>query len=205
MSSAVTSLGDAAGQPEHRMDRPCPPASVIRSRSLRRMAMTLLPHLKPDLGDDAEHVALGRGRAGPDDEVGSAEEIEVERVVLHHEGAVDQLADLAGGRCGGHLVHGVQGLGGGHVVRRGADAANARGDLRHVFHRPAFGELLESPQLGHLEVGALHLSPASSRKMSILPWPSRRVMGSMVIRLCMRRAFQSTSSFFLRKAKPARL
>ncbi len=43
-------------------------------------------------------------------------------------------------------------------MRRGADAADARGDLRHVLRGPAFGELLEAPQLGHLEKGALHLS-----------------------------------------------
>ena len=30
----------------------------------------------------------------------------------------------------------------------------------HILGRPAFGELLEAPQFGHLEVGALHLAGA---------------------------------------------
>ena len=36
-------------------------------------------------------------------------------------------------------------------MRGGADAADARGDLRHVLGRPALGEFLEAAQLGHLE------------------------------------------------------
>ena len=56
------------------------------------------------------------------------------------------------------LVEVVQRLGGRHVVRRGADPADAAGDLRHVLGRPADAEHLEAAQLGDLQVGALHVA-----------------------------------------------
>ena len=80
------------------------------------------------------------------------------------------------------MVDGVAGLGAGHVVGLGADAADARRDPRHLLHRPAHAERLEAAQLRDPQVGVAR-RPRSSRKMSIRPWPSRRVIGSMVIGL----------------------
>jgi hypothetical protein len=117
----------------------------------------LLADLDADLGDDAQHVALGGGRGRSDDEIRAAEKVEVQRVVLGHEGRVDQLADLPAGGRGRDLIQVVERLGGGHVVGGGADAADARGDLRHVLGRTALGEFLEAAQLGHLKEGALDL------------------------------------------------
>ena len=51
------------------------------------------------------------------------------------------------------MIDGVRGLGGGHVMRLGAHAADAVGEQRHLFHRPADAEALETAQLGDLEVG----------------------------------------------------
>ncbi|MCU0508608.1 MAG: hypothetical protein MUC34_09410 [Anaerolineae bacterium] len=39
------------------------------------------------------------------------------------------------------------------MMRFGADAADAVRNHRHLFDRPADGELLEAAQLGNLEVG----------------------------------------------------
>ena len=118
-------------------------------------------HPQPDLlahrGDDAEDVALGGRRLGTHHEVGAAEEVEVQGVVLGHERRVDQLPDLLRRRRGIDLVEGVERLGGRHVVRRGAHAADARGDLRHVLGGAALGELLEAAQLRDLEVGPFHV------------------------------------------------
>ena len=98
------------------------------------------------------------GASGPDDEVRSAQHEEVQGVVFQHEGVIDQLANLAARRGGLDLVEIVQGLGRGHVMGGGADAADAAGDLRHVLRRPAEAEDLEAAQLGHLQVGALHVA-----------------------------------------------
>ena len=47
----------------------------------------------------------------------------------------------------------VGGFGGGHVMRLRADAADAVGQHRHFFDRPAHAKLLEAAQLGDLKVG----------------------------------------------------
>jgi len=46
------------------------------------------------------------------------------------------------------------------VVRGGADAADAAGELGHVLGGTAAGEHLEAAQLGHLEVGAFDVALA---------------------------------------------
>ncbi len=89
-------LGHAARQAEHRVHG--------LARGERDQVAQLAPHgdhflsgLDSDLGDDAEDVALRGRRLGSDNEIRTAQEIEVQRVVLHHERAVDQFADFAGG------------------------------------------------------------------------------------------------------------
>jgi hypothetical protein len=92
-------------------------------------------------------------RIRADDEIGPAEEEEMQRVVFDHEGVVEELADLPASGRRFHLVEGVEGFRRGHVMGHGADAADARGDLRHVLGAPPLGELLEAAQLRDLEVG----------------------------------------------------
>ncbi len=98
------------------------------------------------------------GACGPDDEVGAAQGVEVGRVIGGEEDAVEQLAQLLGGRRRIDVEHVVQRLGGGHVVRFGADAADAGGQVRHLLGRPALAELLEAAQFGDLQVAVGHIS-----------------------------------------------
>ena len=118
----------------------------------------LLAYLEAHGVDDAEDVPLLPRRIRADDEIGPAEEEEMQRVVFDHEGAVEELADLPGGGRRVHLVEVVEGFRRGHVVRHGADAADARGDLRHVLGAPPLGELLEAAQLRDLEVGPVDIA-----------------------------------------------
>src|ERR1017187_7807255 len=117
-----------------------------------------LAGLDADLPKDADDIALLGRSFRADNEVGAAQDEEVQRVVFERESVIDQLADLAGRRGGLDLVEVGEGLGGGHVMRGGADTADAAGDLRHVLRRAAEGEHLETAQLGHLEVGALDVA-----------------------------------------------
>ena len=130
----------------------------MSSRRRRRLLMTFLPASTPTLPMTPTMLRCSGGRFGADDEVGSAQDEEVQGVVFEHEGVIDQLANLAAGRGGLDLVEVVERLGGGHVMRGGADAADAAGDLRHVLRRAAEAEHLEAAQLGHLQVGAFHVA-----------------------------------------------
>ena len=56
------------------------------------------------------------------------------------------------------MEQGVQGLGGRHVMRLGADAADAGGEVGHVLGGAAHAELLEAAQLRNLQVGVGHLA-----------------------------------------------
>ena len=130
----------------------------MSSRRRRRRGDDLLAGFEADLADDADDVAL-RGRGfGADDEVRPAQHEDVQGVVFQHEGVIDQLADLAARGGGLDLVEVVERLGRGHVMRGGADAADAAGDLRHVLGGTAEAEDLEAAQFGHLEVGAFDVA-----------------------------------------------
>ena len=114
--------------------------------------------LGTDLLDHAEDVALGLGCVRPHDEVRSAEHVEVRGVVGDVEGVVEQLPQHAAGPRHGDTVDRVGSLGGGHVVRLRADAADAVGEGRHVLHGTADAERLEASQLRDLEVGVLDVT-----------------------------------------------
>ena len=111
--------------------------------------------LHADLVDHAQDVALGHRGVRPHDEIRPAQDVEVDGVVGHVEGRVEQLAQLLGRGRRIDVEDRVAGLGRGHVVRLRADAADARGDVRHLLHAAALGELLEPAQLGdhHVRVG----------------------------------------------------
>src|ERR1035441_10178167 len=89
-----------------------------------------LAGLNANLPNDADDVALLGRSFRAHDEVGSAQDKEVQGMVLQRERVIDQLADLAARRGGLDLVEIVEGLGGGHVMRGGADTADAAGDLQ---------------------------------------------------------------------------
>ena len=108
--------------------------------------------LETDLVDHAEDVARRRIGLGAHDEVGAGEDVEVRRVVGDVEGVVEQLAQPEAGGRRLDAEHGVDRLGGGEVVRLGADAADARRDARQLLDRTADAEPLEAAQLGDLEV-----------------------------------------------------
>ena len=117
-----------------------------------------LAHFDPDLLDHAHHVALLRRRLRSDNEVRAAQDVDVQGMVLHDEGVIDQFANLPGGGRRLNLVKVIQRLGGGHVVRGGANPADATGDLGHLLGGPAQAEDLETAQLGDLQVGPLHIA-----------------------------------------------
>ena len=112
----------------------------------------LAADLQPDLVDHAQDVALPHRRVRSHDEVRPAQCIEVGGVVGAVERAVEQLPQQLGRPRRIDVIHGVGGLGRGHVVRLGAHAADAVGDDRHLLHRPADRKLLEAAQLRDLEI-----------------------------------------------------
>ena len=118
----------------------------------------VLGHVHADLGHDAQDVALGRRGGRPDDEIGTAQGVEVRRMVGGVENAVEQLAELLGRRRRIDVEHGVEGLGGRQVVGLGADAADPRRQVRHVLGRPAHAELLEAAKLRNLQIGVGHVA-----------------------------------------------
>ena len=120
--------------------------------------MTFLPTSTPTFSITPDDVALLRRRLRADDEVRAAQDVDVQRVVLQHEGVIDQFADLAGGGRRLDLVEVVERLGRGHVMRRGAHAADAAGDLRHLLGRSAVAEDLEAAQLRDLQIRVLHVA-----------------------------------------------
>ena len=177
----VDAAADAAGQAPVGMDGPAA-HELDQGVAVAAHLEHLAGDVHADLLDHAEDVALGGRGGGADDEIRPAQGVKMRGVVGRVEDAVEQLAEFFGRRRRIDVEHGVQGLGGRHVVGLGADAADAGGQVGHVLGRPPHAELLEAAQLGNLQIGSWPRRPASSRKMSILPWPSRRVIGSMEMR-----------------------
>jgi len=105
---------------------------------------------------------------------------EAERVGLDDLAHVHQFAEQLG--RAGNLAsdYGVAGLGAGKQMADGADAAGARGDLRHLGEMPAFAELFKTAELHDVEARVVHLARLS-RWMVILACPSMRVTGLMVM------------------------
>ena len=147
----------ASGQSEGRMDLSSPEhADDVHGPAPG------LDHLRADLHahfvDHAQYVPLGHRRVGTHDEVGSAQDVEVDGVVRNVEGGVEELPELFCRRRGIDVEDGVAGLRRGEVMRLGADAADAGGDVRQFFNAPALGEFLEPPKLGNDHIGVCHLS-----------------------------------------------
>jgi hypothetical protein len=71
---------------------------------------------------------------------------------------MNDFAQQLRGRRNAHRHDGIASLGRGQLVADGTDAADARGDTRHLVKRAAFGELLEAADLRHLKLGISNLA-----------------------------------------------
>ena len=154
--SAVMACADAARQAADRVDL----LAADHADDLGGLGAQLdhrAGGLEADLADDAEDVARRRVALRPHDEVRAGEDVEVRRVVGHVERVVEQLAQHAAGGRDLDAEHGVDGLGGRHVVSLRAHAADARRDARQLLDRAADAEALEPAQLRDLEVDVLDL------------------------------------------------
>ena len=149
-------LADAAGQAADRVDL-LAADHADELGGLRAQLDHGAGGLEADLADDAEDVARRRVALRPHDEVRAGEDVEVRRVVGHVERVVEQLAQHAARGRDLDAEHGVDGLGGRHVVSLRAHAADARRDARQLLDRAADAEALEAAQLGDLEVDVLDL------------------------------------------------
>ena len=101
--------------------------------------------------DDADDVAPRRIGIEAEQQVGRREMEEAQRMRLDDLAAMHDLAQLRRGRRNAHAHDRVAGLGRGEQVADRADAADARGDRRHLVERPALAELLEAAQLRDVE------------------------------------------------------
>ena len=120
--------------------------------------MTLLAHFDAHLLDDADNIAFLRGRVRSDDEIRSAQDVNMQRVVLHHECVIDQFANETGGRRRFDLIERVQRLGRSDMMCCRANTTYPARDLRHILGRPANAEYFEAAQFGDLHVGVFHVS-----------------------------------------------
>jgi len=143
-------LGDvlrhAAGQPEGGMHL----ASAQHADDVHRLPAARddpATDLHANLVDHAQDVALGDRRIRPHDEVRRAQDVEVDGVIRDVERGVEQLAQLLSRRRRIYVPERIARLGRGQVVRLGAHAADARGDVYHLLRAAPFRELLEPAQL----------------------------------------------------------
>ena len=149
-------LAHPAGDGRHRVDRPRPYlvddglADLSELDRLFREVRILLVY-----ADDAPHH---RARIGRHDEIGGGQEEEVERVGIDDLPHVHQLPHLPRRGRDLHAQKVVARLGRGKMMAHRTDAADPRRDDGHVPDHPAFAELLESPELRHVEMGVFHVS-----------------------------------------------
>ena len=140
---------DAAGDDPRGMDALLASPSMICWPNLRSAMPSAGVGM---LLDQARRCCAGRIAVEAQQQVGRREVEEAQRVRLHELRAVEQLAQLRRGRRDAHGHDRVAGLGRRQQMADRADAADARGDRRHLVKRPAFGELLEAAHLGDVEL-----------------------------------------------------
>ena len=104
-------------------------------------------------GGDTEEIACCRRVVHAQQQVRGAEVEPAQRVALDELAEVEDAPQVGRGLGNAHRQQLVAGLGRGQDVAHRADAADARGQRRHLEVRPADHELLESADLGHLEPG----------------------------------------------------
>ena len=102
--------------------------------------------------DQSEYVAEGRIGIEAQQQVGSRQIEEAEGVRLRHLGAMDEFPQPDAGFGRRHRHDRVASFGGSQQVADRADAANARGDRRHLVERAALDEFFESADLGDVQL-----------------------------------------------------
>ena len=107
--------------------------------------------LQAYFGDDAQDVSFGHRRSGTYDEIGPAEKIEMQEMVLAHEGRVYKFAKFLCCRRRIDMPQVVETFGRCYVMGRRTDAANPRGNARHFFGGPAETECFKAAKLRHLQ------------------------------------------------------
>ena len=100
----------------------------------------------------AEDISFGNGRVGSHYKIGTAQCVEVCGVIGEIESAIEQLTKFFGSGWRVNVINGIGGFRGCHVVRFGADAANAIRQQRHLFHRAPDAESFKAAQLGNLKI-----------------------------------------------------
>ncbi len=103
--------------------------------------------------DDADDVADCGIGVHAEQKIRGGKIEEAERMRLHNLRAVHDLAQQLRSPRNAHRHDGFAGLGRRQLMADGADAADARGNARHLVVGAAFGELLEAADLGHLKLG----------------------------------------------------
>ena len=88
-------------------------------------------------------------------QVGRGKMKEAQGVRLHDLRQTENAAQFVGGGRNADRQQRVAGLGGSDQVADRADAADARHQRRHLVERPAFAELFEAAELGHVKAGVL--------------------------------------------------
>ena len=131
--------------------------------------------------DHADQVAPRRIGVEAEQQVGRRQMEEAQRVGLDDLPAMHDFAQLRRRWRDAHAHDGFARLGRGEQMADRADAADARGDRRHLIERPSLAELFEPAKLGDVERRCPVTWPSSSRWMVIFAWPSMRVTGSMTM------------------------
>src|SRR5690606_21284492 len=123
-------------------------------------SMSILPHLddlaadfQPDLVDHAEDVAFSDGRIGSHHEIGTAQRVEVGRVVSAVERHVQQFAQQLRRARRIDLIDRIRCLGCRHVMCLGAHAADAICDEWHFLDGTSHYQALEAAQFWNLKIG----------------------------------------------------
>ena len=146
-----------------------------------RASMTLPPISSPTLATTPEDVALGGVGVGTAHEIGRGQGVEVGDVAVDVVGVVVHVAQLVGqrarpGRRSSRRPPWRWPCGGWPDTRRRCGSRCAAAPRWAAPPRSA-----RSPAVRGSGSSSPRPRPSSSRKIWILPWPSRRVMGSMVI------------------------
>ena len=108
--------------------------------------------------DQAGDVALERVAFHAHQQVGGAQVEEAQRVALHELAPVHQPSQLFRPRRDAHAEDVVASLGASQQVAHRADAADARGDARHLPKTAADAEFLEPAKLHHVKARVGHLT-----------------------------------------------
>ena len=150
-------FGHAAGDARNRMNSFSANQGDDALGSLAQLDH-LLSGFETYFSHHAQDISLGRGRVGTHNKIRSAQGVEVQGMIAHKEGRIQEFAKLLRGGRRLHVEYGVASLDAGHVVRLRANAADSSSDARHFLDRAPHTELLEAPQLRHLKIGVRDLA-----------------------------------------------